>query len=367
MKETGNTIGRKKLIWRFVILGIFGILLVLFNLLKSDRKVMTFLARNAAKPFRGFLARLCSFTEWSCAEWFLAAAAVAALSIVIVSVINAVRAGKSWYIPALGGLLLITDIAVILWFILCFNWNCGYYAETFAESAGIEVEDSTVEELASVTEFFAMQVNEHAVKVHRDEDGIFRIDLDAVLDRSPALYEKISNEYSVLEGPGLRVKKTRLARVMSMITTTGYLFPYTGEANINIDMPDCFIPVTVAHEISHQRGVASEQEANFVAILVSVGSKDEDFQYSGWLFGFTYLSNALYKADRDEWLRIRSSICEQANADLADDTVYWERYEKTRTAESSDKLYDSYLKHNGQDLGRQSYGAVVDLLIAYYK
>ena len=154
---------------------------------------------------------------------------------------------------------------------------------------------------------------------------------------------------------------------MSMMTTTGYLFPYTGEANLNIEMPDCFIPVTAAHEISHQRGVASEQEANFVAVLACVGSEDEDFRYSGWLFGFTYLSNALYKADYDEWYRIRSSICDAANRDLAADSAYWQQFEDTGTAEKSDQLYDSYLKHNGQELGRKSYGAVVDLLIAYYK
>ena len=367
MKESESTNSRKVLVRRLLFLGFFGLLLLLFYLLKNDRKIMTVLALQAAKPFRGVLARLCSFTVWSCAEWFLIAAAAAALAILVVTAVRAVRAGRSWFVPVVAGILLLADIASVLWFFLCFNWNCGYYAVPFSESAGIVTEETTAAELASVTEYFAEQVNAHATKVERDTNGIFRVDLDSVLERSPRLYDRITAEYDVLEGPELRVKKTRLARIMSMMTTTGYLFPYTGEANINIDMPDCFLPVTVAHEISHQRGVASEQEANFVAILVSVGDADEDFQYSGWLFGFTYLSNALYRADYDEWLRIRSSICEQANADLADDSAYWEQYEQTKTAERSDKLYDSYLKHNGQDLGRQSYGAVVDLLIAYYK
>ena len=30
-------------------------------------------------------------------------------------------------------------------------------------------------------------------------------------------------------------------------------------------------------------------------------------------------------------------------------------------------VYDSYLKHNDQELGIKSYGACVDLLVEYYK
>ena len=34
---------------------------------------------------------------------------------------------------------------------------------------------------------------------------------------------------------------------------------------MNVDCPACLIPETIAHEMAHQRMVASELEANFVA------------------------------------------------------------------------------------------------------
>lgn len=43
---------------------------------------------------------------------------------------------------------------------------------------------------------------------------------------------------------------------MSRINYTGFFFPYTAEANVNVDSPLCMLPSTIAHELAHQRGVA---------------------------------------------------------------------------------------------------------------
>ena len=52
--------------------------------------------------------------------------------------------------------------------------------------------------------------------------------------------------------------------------------------------------------------------------------------------------------------------------DLQDNNAYWSQYE-TPVSEVSEKVYDSYLKANGDPLGMKSYGACVDLLVNYYK
>ena len=52
-------------------------------------------------------------------------------------------------------------------------------------------------------------------------------------------------------------------------------------------------------------------------------------------------------------------------ADLRANNAYWRSFE-TKSAEISEKIYDSFLKSYGQDSGIHSYGAVVDLLIAWY-
>lgn len=52
-------------------------------------------------------------------------------------------------------------------------------------------------------------------------------------------------------------------------------------------------------------------------------------------------------------------------ADLAAYSAYWAQFDTpVRTATTT--IYDSFLQSYGQELGMQSYGAVVDLLVAYY-
>jgi hypothetical protein len=53
-------------------------------------------------------------------------------------------------------------------------------------------------------------------------------------------------------------------------------------------------------------------------------------------------------------------------ADIIANNEYWAQFE-TPVSEISDKVYDEFLKGYGQELGVQSYGAVVDLLLAYFR
>ena len=52
-------------------------------------------------------------------------------------------------------------------------------------------------------------------------------------------------------------------------------------------------------------------------------------------------------------------------ADLARNSAYWARFDGLVNTAAT-KVYDGFLKSNGLSDGVQSYGAVVDLLLAYY-
>ena len=51
---------------------------------------------------------------------------------------------------------------------------------------------------------------------------------------------------------------------------------------MNVDAPACLLPATVAHELAHQRSIASEQECNFLAVLASTTSGNPVYAYSGY-------------------------------------------------------------------------------------
>jgi len=125
------------------------------------------------------------------------------------------------------------------------------------------------------------------------------------------------------------------------------------------------IPATIAHEMAHQRGVASEQEANFVEILTCMKSGNPVYEYSGAFSAFINLGNALYRYDKEAYAQLWYSLPPEVLADMQANNEYWQQFEN-KAAEVTEKVYDSFLKSQGQELGVQSYGACVDLLIAYY-
>ena len=207
----------------------------------------------------------------------------------------------------------------------------------------------------------------HYAQVERDENGLFAESLEAVFDQGPAVYENLVQEFPFLElEPSVRVKPLFFSRLQSILGFTGVYFPFTGEANVNIDAPACMIPATVAHEMAHQRMVASEQEANFVGIAAAVTSGDPVFQYSGYLFGLVQLCNALAPVDRDAWNAIVQQYFTQEMAnDWNANNAYWAEL-SSPVEETAEQVYDSFLKGNDQELGIRSYGACVDLLVAYF-
>ena len=152
---------------------------------------------------------------------------------------------------------------------------------------------------------------------------------------------------------------------MSYLDFTGFFFPFTAEANVNMDSPVCDLAATVAHELSHQRGVAKEQEANFTAVLASLRYGDPDYCYSACLLAYTHLGNALYRADTEAWEEISAELSEDVVRDLSARNAYWRQFE-TPVQKASNTVYEGFLHSYDQTLGLKSYGACVDLLVNYY-
>ena len=248
----------------------------------------------------------------------------------------------------------------------CTLWGIYFYTADFEEQSGIYAEPLSTEQLETTTRYFTALLNEYSEQVMRDENGLFAEDMDAVFDRSAQLYDNVSAAFPCLEGPALEAKPFFFSEILSRITFTGFFFPFTAEANINTHSPDCLIPSTIAHEIAHQRGVAQEDEANFVAVLSSLESGDTAYCYSACLMAYIHLGNALYKADYDAWADNYSTLSPGAVADIQSNNAYWAPYRDTVVNSAADTVYNGLLHSYGQTDGLQTYGKCIDLLVAYY-
>lgn len=247
----------------------------------------------------------------------------------------------------------------------CLLWGVNYYADGFQEKSGFYAQPVKVEELDRVASWFAQRLSDTAEQVERDGDGVFAVPRDEIFQASTGIYRNISQEFPFLARQDRIPKKMFFSRLFSAMNFTGFYSPYTGESSLNVDSPACLLPANIAHELAHQRGIASEQECNFLAIAASTASDNGVYQYSGYLMGYIHLSNALYRVDRDRWTELYASLPETVQADLRYHSAYWSQFEGL-TATVSKRIYDTTLKSYGQTDGIQSYGTVVDLLVAYY-
>ena len=244
-------------------------------------------------------------------------------------------------------------------------WGVNYYADGFQEKSGIYAQPVEVEKLEQVTRYFAENLSELSDQIPRDENGVFAVPQDEIFAESTHIYDNISQEFPFLAREDQVPKKMVFSRLFSAMNFTGFYSPYTGESNLNVDSPACLLPANITHELAHQRGIASEQECNFLAIAASTSSDSVVYQYSGYLMGYIHLGNALYRADREKWEAVYSLLPEEVVTDLRYHSAYWDQFDSV-VATVSEKIYDTTLKTYGQTDGIQSYGTVVDLLVAYY-
>ena len=309
-------------------------------------------------------AKLWYLFPFSVVEWFYVAFILGALAWLAV-LFHRLRTRPNRGRTAYGGLLGLACLCLTAGGLYCVLWGVNYYADGFQERSGIYAQPVAVEDLDRAAVYFAQRLSELADQVERDENGVFAVDRDEIFAESTSIYENISREFPFLEREDRVPKKMLFSRLFSAMNFTGFYSPYTGESNLNVDSPACLLPANIAHELAHQRGIASEQECNFLAIAASAASDSVVYQYSGCLMGYIHLGNALYKADRDRWAEVYALLPETVVADLRYHSAYWDQFEGA-AATVSKKIYDTALKSYGQADGIQSYGTVVDLLVAYY-
>lgn len=333
--------------------------------LRVDEGAMLWVYEHVTHPYHLFMSKFCSHFAFSAAELVYAAAILGLAAYLLWCVYRLIRfPEKLWQLYRL--VLTLAMAGAVFWAGLSVMWTPCYYAPGFAEQSGVDDGPLELEELETVTRWFAALASEYADEVPRDENGACTTDRDSVLDRAAGVFEGAAELYPFLDGEALRPKPIHFSRIMSYLDFTGFFFPMTGEANLNMDSPVFLLPSTSQHEIAHQRGVAMEQECNFVAVLSCLESEYADFRYAGAALAYIYLGNALAGADYEAYTEIYYSLSDTVRADFKAQSAYWDEFRDSAAQKASNTVYDSFLKSNGQELGMQSYGACVNLLVHYY-
>lgn len=256
-----------------------------------------------------------------------------------------------------------------LYFVFVLVCGINYTRPGFAELNGLEIRPSSVEELSALCTSLVEQCNAAEAATASNEAGVSTLSFEnhrALTDACQAAYSKAGEEYDTLSRFVPRAKAVISSRAMSYLDITGVYFPFTFECNVNVDHPEHNVPATILHEMAHFKGFMREEDANFIAYLVSGYSDDPELTYSGTLLATVYATNALFTADPEEYSRVASSLSDGVRTDLAAAREYWQQF-ATPVAKVSNSVNNTYLRANRQQEGVKSYGRMVDLLLAEYR
>ncbi len=260
----------------------------------------------------------------------------------------------------------ILSVLLIVFQLFVFAFAPGYSTRPLDEKLGLLRRNVSAQELYDTACLLIEGINEEndAVIYLKNGFSVMPYGYREMNDKLIMAYRKLPKECGFIDRFYSEVKPVALSEPMSYTHITGVYTFFTGEANLNVNFPDYTIPYTAAHELAHQRGVAREDEANFVAFLVCLNSDDAYIRYSGLVGMYEYVMSALYRADgtlySDARGRVERDVLEEQRAYSA----FFDRYRKSTVGKVSGAVNNSYLQSQGT-AGTKSYGMVVDLAVAY--
>lgn len=359
---------RLKRIYLLVLIPVSLLLILLAK--KSSFFAEQIFALHIYKWLSQFISMISGLIPFSLAEILVVTFPPALVIVFLLFLIHIIRKKGSRKQVLLKGLINSICVASVGMFLFTMLAGINYYRYPFSRYSGLTITDSTVEELYSLTESLAMQANVLRDQTEaRDTDGVFRLSeskyqLAKLADQA---MEALARKYSVLGGYYSAPKPVLVSKLMSYTEITGIFFPFTMEANVNVDIPDYTIPATMLHELAHLRGFMREDEANYISYLAGMESESSELRYSSTMLALIISGNALYDQSPDLYFKIRDQYSEGVLKDIRANSEYWIKYEDTVVSTVSNKINDTYLKVNAQADGVQSYGRMLDLLLAKYR
>lgn len=333
---------------------------------RSSTDFSDWLCFNIYPFFSGIGSRLWGIFPFSAGELFVALIILGVIVGAVFLTINTVKSKGKRITVFLNGFSWAALTASVIFLLVTLNCLVNYNRTPFSSYSGLTLRKYSTEELRGLIVDLIGKANEAAEEVELTEEGraVKPDDFNAL---AVSAMKNLTEEYKVLDTYYPQPKAVMCSELLSSINIAGMYFPVTVEANYNQAMPVSSQGFTVCHELSHLSGFIREDEANFIAYLACRESESAYFRYSGYLGALTYALNAYYPiAEKEDYNELCGMLSETILNEYAHRSEYWAQFRKKTTYKVSSAINDAYLKSNNQTDGIQSYGRVVDLMLAEY-
>jgi len=257
-----------------------------------------------------------------------------------------------------GSVLNTINTGLIVYFLFVLGWGANYNKPPLAKSWGLparhkgdrqQMRAADMADAVAFSRFLVPKLNEYAPQYKQ-------LPYELIHNRAIAYYRDFTD--SRLKSHGFFIKSTLYTLAMQYMGVDGYYNPFTGEGQVNKEIPAFTMPFILCHEMAHQAGIAAEGDANLMAYALCTRSNDPVFRYSAYLDLWLYANNRLYRYDSV----MSNTFTEQLNpltrAHL-DTLEELSRKYQGATSRATSEIYDSYLRMQHQEQGIRSYGNVM--------
>ncbi|KQC02281.1 DUF3810 domain-containing protein [Pedobacter sp. Hv1] len=233
-------------------------------------------------------------------------------------------------------------------------WGLNYSRPSITQQLNISNEKYSVKELVLLGDYFIEKLKAlQPQTTPKLSYTIAELKEKAVVD-----YQRMAEKNPFFSYKAPSVKSVLNGWMVSKIGIEGYYNPLSGEANLNMKLPAWVLPFVTCHEISHQMGVAREDEANLVAYLVGINSKDANFLYSVNYNMLRYILLEVRIKSPEDYATMLNKIDPKVLANFKAENEFWAKYNGDMSTYMG-VAFDKFLKLNKQKSGIDSYQNIV--------
>lgn len=259
---------------------------------------------------------------------------------------------------------IVVSIAYFMFHIL---WGFNYYRLPLHMSLHIH-KDYTQQELLD----FTLRLIDKSNEIHLKITGKDSVKVTMPYTKTEIFkmtqngYDHLSEKYPQFTYQSKSIKKSIYSTPLTYMGYSGYLNPFTNEAQVNSLIFNFKFPATTCHEIAHQLGYSAENEANFIGYLATVSNDDIYFKYSAYIFVLRYCLGEIKSKDPEKFEALNTKINYGIILNYIEVANFWAKYQN-KAEPVFKSTYNTFLKANEQKEGIKSYNYVVSLLVNYYK
>lgn len=255
------------------------------------------------------------------------------------------------------GLVRLLGIVSLILAVFHFQWGLQYHRTPITEKWDVK-QTYSIKELIGLTNDLIISSNH----IHNALVSDSTVAVTVPYNHERILKIATQSIQKCYKYPRQNIKASLLSLPLTYMGYSGYINPFTLEAQVNNKQPKLRVLTTATHEIAHQLGYAAEEEANYVGISVAMNSDDPYMRYAGHTLALQYCLRSLRKSDMQKYEKALTQINLGILKNYREIQGFWAKYQNPLEPVFK-KTFDTYLKANNQTAGIASYSLVVGLLL----